>query len=92
MLGEYACLLKVAGEVVMGIEPDRAVNAGEWLICADRRKGFLRERTRLVMLEYADVYGDSAIGVFKPCAPGANVIYRGDDVKPGDIVIKAGKG
>lgn len=83
-------LLKVAGEVVMGIEPDRAVNAGECLY-VPTGGGLPKGADAVVMLEYADVYGDSAIGVFKPCAPGANVIYRGDDVKPGDIVIKAGK-
>ncbi|MDO4297583.1 MAG: molybdopterin molybdotransferase MoeA [Lachnospiraceae bacterium] len=45
----------------------------------------------MVMVEYTEDYGDGTIGILKPVAPGANMIYRGDDVAPGRIVLKAGK-
>lgn len=45
----------------------------------------------LVMIEYTEDYGDGTIGILKSVAPGANIIYRGDDVSPGKTVLKAGK-
>lgn len=44
-----------------------------------------------VMLEYTEDYGDGTIGIMKPGAPGMNVIFRGDDVYPGKVVLKAGR-
>lgn len=45
----------------------------------------------VVMLEYTEDYGDGTIGVSKPAAPGANLIFKGDDIRPGDTVLPAGK-
>ncbi|BBB48132.1 molybdopterin molybdotransferase MoeA [Pelolinea submarina] len=44
----------------------------------------------MVMLENADDFHDGTIAIYKPAAPGANLIYRGDDVKPGQVVLPAG--
>ena len=44
-----------------------------------------------VMLEYTEDYGDGTIGILKPGAPGMNVIFRGDDVYPGKVVLQAGR-
>ena len=44
-----------------------------------------------VMLEYTEDYGDGTIGILKSGAPGMNVIFRGDDVYPGKIVLQAGR-
>lgn len=44
-----------------------------------------------VMLEYTEDYGDGTIGIMKPGAPGMNVIFRGDDVCPGKVVLRAGR-
>ncbi len=44
----------------------------------------------MVMLENADDFQDGTIAIYKPAAPGANLIYRGDDVKPGQSVLPAG--
>ena len=43
------------------------------------------------MLEYTEDYGDGTIGILKPGAPGMNVIFRGDDVYPGKVVLQAGR-
>lgn len=45
----------------------------------------------MVMIEYTEDYDDGTVGILKSVAPGANLIYRGDDVKPGQVVLKAGK-
>jgi molybdopterin molybdotransferase len=44
----------------------------------------------MVMLENAEDFGGGTIAVNKPVAPGANLIFRGDDVKPGQTVLPAG--
>ena len=44
-----------------------------------------------VMIEYTEDYGDGTVGILKPGAPGMNMIFRGDDVFPGKIVLQAGR-
>ena len=44
-----------------------------------------------VMIEYTEDYGDGNVGILKAGAPGMNLIFRGDDVFPGKIVLKAGR-
>lgn len=44
-----------------------------------------------VMLEYTEDYGDGTIGVCKSAAPGSNLIFKGDDVRPGQAVLPAGR-
>ena len=45
----------------------------------------------VVMLEYAEDYGDGTVGLTKSAAPGANLIYKGDDVYPGKLVLPKGQ-
>lgn len=45
----------------------------------------------MVMIEYTEDYGDGTIGILKPGAPGLNLIFRGDDVRPGQTVLHAGR-
>lgn len=45
----------------------------------------------VVMIEYTEDYGDGTIGVVKPAAPGSNLVYRGDDVRPGKVVLQTGR-
>ena len=45
----------------------------------------------VVMVEYAEDYGDGTVGLMKPVAPGENVVYQGDDVKVGQLLLPAGR-
>ncbi len=45
----------------------------------------------VVMIEYTEDYGDGTVGIFRPAAPGENVIYRGDDAVPGSVILPAGR-
>lgn len=82
-------LLGVVGEVSMGEGFSAPLSPGE--CAAIPTGGFMPENTdTAVMLEYTEDYGDGTIGIIRPSAPGENVIYRGDDVKPGDILLKQG--
>ena len=44
----------------------------------------------VIMLEDAEVLEDELVAVYKASSPGANLIFRGDDVRPGDVVLRAG--
>ena len=44
----------------------------------------------VVMLEYTKERGDT-LEIFKPVTPGKNVSFKGEDVKKGEAVLKAGK-
>ncbi|MBK5190268.1 MAG: molybdopterin molybdotransferase MoeA [Methanosarcinales archaeon] len=44
----------------------------------------------VVMLEYTKELGDT-LEIFKPVTPGKNVSFKGEDVKKGEAVLKAGK-
>ena len=45
----------------------------------------------VVMVEYTEDYGDGTIGIAKATAPGQNLIFRGDDVFPGKLILKKGR-
>jgi molybdopterin molybdotransferase len=44
----------------------------------------------VIMLEYTRERGDS-LELFKPVTPGKNVSFKGEDVKKGEAILKAGK-
>lgn len=45
----------------------------------------------VLMLEHAEDYKDGTIGATIPMAAGRNMIYRGDDVQPGKIILSRGR-
>ncbi len=83
-------ILTQVGEVLMGEGADWALAAGA---CAAVPTGGAvpRGADAVVMLEYTESYGDGTIGICKSVAPGANMIFRGDDVYPGKVILKKGR-
>ena len=78
-------ILPLVGAVQMGRTPDFALAPGT--CAAIPTGGALPEGADCaVMVEYTEDYGDGTIGVMKSAAPGQNLIFRGDDVKPGDVL------
>lgn len=45
----------------------------------------------VVMIEKTEDYGDGTIGILSPAAPGLNYVYKGDDLKPGDLILHKGR-
>ena len=45
----------------------------------------------VVMQEYTEDYEDGTIGITKPAAPGENMVFKGDDVHKGDVILPAGR-
>lgn len=82
-------ILPVAGEILMGSAPAGNLQPGQCM--AIPTGGELPEGAdAVVMVEYTQDYGDNTIGIEKSVAPGTNVIFRGDDVRPGKTVLPAG--
>ena len=83
-------LLTVAGEIQMGKAPGKDLRPGQCM--AVPTGGALPEGCdAVVMIEYCEEYGDGTVGILKPAAPGQGVVFRGDDVKNGQILLQAGK-
>ena len=45
----------------------------------------------MVMLEFTENLGGEQFAFYKPVAPGANLILRGEDLKQGEAILKSGK-
>lgn len=82
-------LLILRGEASMGEHTNIQLKPGECLYVPTGAELPAGADT-MVMLEYVDDLGDGTIAIYKAAAPGANMIFRGDDVKPGDMVLHAG--
>lgn len=82
-------MLKKTGEVFMGQKPRQQVGDGECMAIPTGGE-FPVGADCAVMVEYTEDLGDGFIYVQKPSAPGAHMIYQGDDVKKGDVVLHAG--
>ena len=83
-------ILTLQGEIVMGEGAGSALKPG--CCAAVPTGGAIPEGAdAAVMLEYTEDYGDGTIGVCKSAAPGTNLIFKGDDVRPGQTVLPAGR-
>ena len=83
-------LLICTGAVEMGKEPAFAVGPGQ---CAAIPTGgaLPKGADAVQMVEHTEDYGGGEIGIVKSVPPGANLIFKGDDVKPGDLVLRKGR-
>ena len=82
-------LLALAGEVDMGAVPDCACGPGVSVRIPTGGQVPLGADA-VVMLEYCEEYGDGTVGVARAVAPGDNIVFRHDDVAPGQVLITAG--
>jgi len=82
-------LLKTAGEVEMGKAASMKVLDGECVYVPTG--GQVPDGAdSVVMIEYTENYGGGSIGVLRPCAPGENIVFSGDDVEAGQRLYTAG--
>lgn len=80
--------LKLIGEVQMGGKASLIINTGQTAYTPTG--GALPENTdAVVMIEYAEDLDDGFVYLYKPVAPGNNVIFRGDDLRVGEVVLNA---
>ena len=83
-------LLTLRGDVLMGEGASMELLPGE---CAAVPTGgaIPAGADAAVMIEYTEDYGDGTVGILKSAAPGENMIFRGDDMRPGDAVLSRGR-
>lgn len=83
-------ILTLDGEVHMGSPADTPLRTGR-CIAVPTGGAVPPKADAVVMLEYTEQYGDGTMGISKPAAPGANLIFKGDDVSPGKVVLPSGR-
>lgn len=82
-------ILPVVDEVLMG-EGAKAPLTPETCVAVPTGGEVPDGADSVVMIEYTEDYGDGTIGISKAVAPGQNMIFRGDDVFPGKVVLHQG--
>lgn len=83
-------LLRLIGESVMGEQSNLTIQPGECVYVPTGGE-VPQGADAMVMLEQADNLGGGQIAIYKAAAPGANMIFRGDDVRPGQVVLPRGR-
>ena len=83
-------LLRLSGEVRMG-QPAPAPLEPGCCVCVPTGGAIPPGADCVVMVEHSERYGDGTVGILQPGAPGRNLIFRGDDVFPGKLLLRAGR-
>ena len=83
-------ILPLQGEVFMGEGAGFELNPEE-CVAVPTGGAVPKGADSVVMVEYTEDYGDGTIGISKSAAPGQNMIFRGDDVFPGKVILKKGR-
>ena len=83
-------ILPLQRTVQMGQSADFPLN-GEACVAVPTGGAVPEGADSVVMLEYTEDYGDGTIGISRPVAPGENMIFRGDDVFPGKVILRKGR-
>ena len=83
-------ILPLQGEVFMGQGAAFSLNPGE-CVAVPTGGAVPVGADSVVMVEYTEDYGDGTVGISKSAAPGQNMIFRGDDVYPGKVILEKGR-
>ena len=83
-------ILPLQGEVLMGEGAEFELNPEE-CVAVPTGGAVPKGADGVVMVEYTEDYGDGTVGISKPVAPGQNMIFRGDDVHPGKVILHKGR-
>lgn len=81
--------LQLAGEVKMGEKPAFSLKAGQ-AVYVPTGGELPQNADAMVMIEYTENLNDGYVYMEKATAPGNHVVFMGDDIKKGNIVIKSG--
>lgn len=83
-------ILTILGEVRMGESVDIEINSGETVYIPTG--GMLpRGATGVIMIENTESLDRDNLLLYKPVSKGENIIFKGDDIKKGDIALKKGR-
>ncbi len=84
-------LLEIVGEIAMGTSGyDISLRPGQ--TCRIWTGGQLAAKSdSVVMVEYSHLLDENTVEIFRPVAPGENVIRAGEDTERGSVVLSRGK-
>lgn len=83
-------LLNIIGEVKMGEIPDKAIKAGEAMYVPTG--GMVPQGADgVIMIEDTEKLDGESLMVYKSISAHENIIYKGDDIKEGEIALKKGR-
>lgn len=87
---EHPAVLKVTEEIAAGAQPGLPVAAGS---CAQIMTGapMPKGADTVVIFEHTSGFGGSEVKVFKAPEFCANVRYAGEEVRPGEVLLKRGE-
>jgi molybdopterin molybdotransferase len=83
-------ILQKTGESVMGHAYEIPLAAGN-CVYVPTGGAVPPNADAMVMLEFTEDLGGDQIAFYKPVAPGANLIMRGEDLQQGEAILKFGK-
>ena len=83
-------LLRKTGESFMGKAPDVSVSAGQ-CVYISTGAALPAGADAVVMLEHTEALAEDLYAFYKPTPAGANIIRKGEDSAPGQVVIPSGK-
>ncbi|MFQ5880891.1 MAG: gephyrin-like molybdotransferase Glp [Candidatus Methylomirabilales bacterium] len=81
--------LKMSGEVAMGEAPKVRVRAGE-VVWVHTGALIPEGADAVVIVEHTQVVDPTTIEIYRPVAPGENVVQIGEDVKQGECLLPKG--
>ncbi len=83
-------MLNNIGKVEMGEKPKSDILRGQAIYTPTG--GMLPESaTGVIMIENAELMDEDTLLIYKPISKGENIIYKGDDIKKGDVALKKGR-
>lgn len=83
-------ILQKSGESLMGFSNDDPLAPGN-CVYVPTGGAIPPNADAMVMLEYTEDLGGDQFAFYKPVAPGANLILRGEDLQQGEAILKSGK-
>ena len=83
-------MLDNMGEVRMGERPDSDIIRGQGIYTPTG--GMLPESaTGVIMIENTELMDEETLLIYKPISKGENIIFKGDDIKKGDVALTKGR-
>lgn len=82
--------LNLLGEVEMGCIAKESISYGNAIYVPTG--GMIPEGAdAVIMIEYVEKLDEDTIAIHKPVSIGENIVYKGDDIKNGQVVLTKGK-
>lgn len=82
--------LNIVGKVEVGQVPNRSIKAGQAMYVPTGAM-VPEGADGVVMIEHTEKLDEENLMVYKSISPHENIIYKGDDIREGEVILKKGK-